>query len=156
MMKHLAKNSTAALGALLIVAFVVLQVMAQINLKDEHVSFDYVGPGKNQLAHERMHMLSETCALVGIALLVGANHMELKLNPMKMGTAGFGTLLLVACIALQIVAQINLKDDLKAMSTGMPVGTAAKNTAMAHERVRMLSNSCGILAIAFLSGALAF
>lgn len=145
MMKHLAKNSTAALGALLIAAFVVLQIIAQINLKDEHVTFDLVSPGKNQLAHERMHMLSETCALVGIALLVGANHMELKLNPMKMGTAGFGTLLLVACIALQIVAQINLNDK--------EAGIDSKK-ARAHERIQMLSNSCGFLAVAFLSGAL--
>lgn len=150
-MKHLAKNSTAALGALLIVAFVVLQVMAQINLKDDnkHV-FGFEGDA-GPIAHIRMHMLSETCALTGLALLVGANHMELKLNPMKMGTAGFGTLLLVACIALQIVAQINLKDDMKA-----PTTTAQRRTYLEHERMRMLSNSCGFLAVAFLSGALAF
>lgn len=150
-MKHLAKNSTAALGALLIAAFVVLQIMAQINLKDDQTYMGAVNPSaKDALAHERMHMLSETCALVGLALLVGANHMELKLNPMKMGTAGFGTLLLVACIALQIVAQINLKDDMEKP----PRTTGEMNTAMAHERLRMLSNSCGFLAVGFLSGAL--
>ena len=154
-MKHLAKNSTAALGALLIVAFVVLQVMAQINLKDDMKTPTTTGEKNTHLAHERMHMLSETCALVGLALLVGANHMELKLNPMKMGTAGFGTLLLVACIALQIVAQINLKDDSKhpiydAQTTG------EKNTLLAHKRMQMLSNGCGLLAVAFLSGALSF
>lgn len=149
MMKHLAKNSTAALGALLIVAFVVLQVMAQINLKDDMGLGHQLKPDTH-LAHERMSMLSETCALVGLALLVGANHMELKLNPMKMGTAGFGTLLLVACIALQIIAQINLKDDEEKPHTT----TGEKNTLLAHERIRMLSNSCGFLAIAFLSGAL--
>ena len=148
-MKHLAKNSTAALGALLIVAFVVLQVMAQINLKDDMGLGHQLKPDTH-LAHERMSMLSETCALVGLALLVGANHMELKLNPMKMGTAGFGTLLLVACIALQIIAQINLKDDEEKPHTT----TGEKNTLLAHERIRMLSNSCGFLAIAFLSGAL--
>ena len=153
MMKHLAKNSTAALGALLIVAFVVLQVMAQIHLKDDHTYMGLVMFGaKDALAHMRMHMLSETCALVGLALLVGANHMELKLNPMKMGTTGFGTLLLVACIALQIVAQINLKDDYH--PPVQDTSKAQKNTALAHERIRMLSNSCGFLAVAFLSGAL--
>ena len=145
-MKHLAKNSTASLGALLIVAFVVLQIIAQINLKDDQTLFgNVVHYSKNQLAHERMHMLSETCGLVGLALLIGANHMELKLNPMKMGTAGFGTLLLVACIALQIVAQINLNDK----KTGVD-----SKKARAHERIQMLSNSCGFLAVAFLSGAL--
>ena len=152
MMKHLAKNSTAALGALLIVAFVVLQVMAQINLKDDMKKPITSGEKNTHLAHERMSMLSETCALVGLALLVGSNHMELKLNPMKMGTAGFGTLLLVACIALQIVAQINLKDDSHHQYDVSTTGE--KNTLLAHERIRMLSNSCGFLAIAFLSGAL--
>ena len=149
MMKHLAKNSTAALGALLIVAFVVLQVIAQIHLKDDK-TYMGVPHDKDHVAHMRMHMLSETCALVGLALLVGSNHMELKLNPMKMGTAGFGTLLLVACIALQIVAQINLKDDKHETSTSQK----ALNKALAHERIRMLSNSCGFLAVAFLSGSL--
>tara|TARA_B110000438_G_C15795964_1_gene642849 strand:+ start:1067 stop:1528 length:462 start_codon:yes stop_codon:yes gene_type:complete len=151
-MKHLAKNSTAALGALLIVGFVVLQVIAQINLKDDS-KLGHKLSDKQKLAHERMHMLSETCALVGLALLVGANHMELKLNPMKMGTAGFGTLLLVACIALQIIAQINLKDDTEHPVTS-GAGTAAVDKSLAHKRIQMLSNSCGLLAVALLSGAM--
>ena len=139
----------AMIGLLLVVGFVATQVMAQVHLKDwvdEPQTLDQLRE------HIRMKMISTTCGLVGVAMIIGAHNISLDFNKARLGTSVLGTVLLITCVVLQVMAQMHLKENITVI-VGESVDKVNQGI-LDHERYMMLSNSCGILSIAILSGSL--
>ena len=138
----------AMVGLLLIIGFVATQVMAQIHLKDWMSETDV----NQQREHMRMKMMSTTFGLVGVAMIIGAHNISLDFNKARLGTSVLGTVLLITCVVLQVMAQMYLKENLT-VTKGETVDKVNQGV-LDHERYTMLSDACGILSIAILSGSL--
>lgn len=140
----------AMVGLLLIIGFVATQVMAQIQLKDW---VDNDGNNdKTDREHVRMMMISTTCGLVGVAMIIGAHNISLDFNKARLGTSILGTVLLISCVVLQVIAQMHFKNNMDLMDSKND--DKANKGTLDHARYSMLSDACGILSIAILSGSL--